>query len=99
MDWPTLFYLQRGDTSGDNATKLVGEKYTQFNKVINRVFLLDKNNIVKLSIFLPWSEGALLGADYSLRDWVAETRTNLKPVFSNGFERERECTRFLYPIQ
>ena len=93
------FYLQRGDLSGDNATKLVGEKYTQFNKVINRVFLLDKNNIVKLSFSPPGSEGALLGADYSLRDWVAETRTNLKPVFSNGFEREGMYTIFIsYPI-
>jgi signal transduction histidine kinase len=93
------FYLQRGDLSGDNATKLVGEKYTQFNKVINRLFLLDKNNIVKLSFSPPGSEGALLGADYSLRDWVAETRTNLKPVFSNGFEREGMYTIFIsYPI-
>ena len=28
-------YLQQGDLSGDNAKKLVGEKYTQFSKVID----------------------------------------------------------------
>ena len=33
-------YLQQGNLSADQASKLVGEKYTQFNKVIDRLFLL-----------------------------------------------------------
>ena len=66
-------YLQQGDLYGEKASKLVGEKYTQFSKVIDRLFLLDKNNIVKLSFSPAGSEGAILGADYSLRDWVIGT--------------------------
>ena len=45
-------YLQQGDFSSEKSSKLVGEKYTQFSKVIDRLFLLDKNNIVKHSISL-----------------------------------------------
>jgi len=88
-------YLQQGDLSGDNAKKLVGEKYTQFSKVIDGLFLLDKNNIVTLSFSPAGSEGAILGADYSLRDWVVDTRTTLKPVFSDDFEREGIYTIFI----
>ncbi|HVH95510.1 MAG TPA: PDC sensor domain-containing protein, partial [Bacillus sp. (in: firmicutes)] len=92
-------YLQQGNLSADKSSKLVGEKYTQFSKVIDRLFLLDKNNIVKLSYSPAGSEGAILGADYSLRDWVMNTRTTLKPVFSDGFEREGMYTIFIsYPI-
>jgi signal transduction histidine kinase len=92
-------YIQQGELSGDNAKKLVGEKYTQFSKVIDGLFLLDKNNIVTLSFSPAGSEGAILGADYSLRDWVVDTRTTLKPVFSDDFEREGMYTIFIsYPI-
>jgi len=92
-------YLQQGNLSADKSSKLVGEKYTQFSQVIDRLFLLDKNNIVKLSYSPAGSEGAILGADYSLRDWVMNTRATLKPVFSDGFEREGMYTIFIsYPI-
>ena len=92
-------YLQQGDLSGDNAKKLVGEKYTQFSKVIDGLFLLDKNNIITLSFSPAGSEGAILGADYSLRDWVVNTRITLKPVFSDAFERQGIYTIFIsYPI-
>jgi hypothetical protein len=90
-------YLQQGNLSGDNAKKLVGEKYTQFSKVVNSLFLLDKNNIVTLGFSPAVSEGVILGADYSLRDWVIETR-----ITSQYFPttlRGRAYTRFLYPIQ
>lgn len=92
-------YLQQSDLSSDKASKLVGEKYSQFSSVIDRLYLLDDNNIVRLSFSPPGSEGAILGADYSLRDWVINTRNTLKPVFSDGFEREGLYTIFIsYPI-
>ncbi|HEY7082025.1 MAG TPA: ATP-binding protein [Nitrososphaeraceae archaeon] len=92
-------YLQEGEFSSINASKLVSEKYTQFSKVIDRLFLLDKNNIVKLSFSPAGSEGAILGADYSQRNWVIDTRNTHKPVFSSGFEREGMYTIFVsYPI-
>ena len=50
-------YLQQGDLSSDKSSKLVGEKYTEFSKVIDRLFLLDKNNIVKHSSLLLVQRG------------------------------------------
>jgi signal transduction histidine kinase len=92
-------YLQQGILSGDNTKKLVGEKYSQYSKIINGIFLLDKNNIVRLGFSPAGSEGAVLGADYSLRDWVEDTRLSLKPVFSDAFERQGMYTIFIsYPI-
>jgi hypothetical protein len=45
------------------------------------------------------SEGAILGADYSLRDWVVDTRITLKPVISDAFERQGMYSIFIsYPI-
>ena len=91
-------YLQQGDLYGEKASKLVGEKYTQFSKVIDRLFLLDKNNIVKLSFSPAGSEGAILGADYSLRDWVIGTRLLKSQYFPTAL-REGHVTIFIsYPI-
>ena len=41
-----------------------------------------------------------LGEDFSFRDWVKQTRSNLTPVFSNGdFERQQILREFIsYPI-
>lgn len=92
-------YLQQGDFSSANSNKLVGEKYTQFSKVIDNLYLLNKNDIVTLAFSPAASAGAILGADYSLRDWVINTRITLKPVFSDGFERQGIYTIFIsYPI-
>ena len=40
-----------------------------------------------------------VGADYSFRSWVKETRKNLMPVFADGFERHGVYRIFItYPI-
>jgi hypothetical protein len=40
-----------------------------------------------------------VGADYSFRDWVKETRSSLRPVFSDGFERQGIYRIFIsFPI-
>jgi hypothetical protein len=49
MAWQTFFYLQ-DDLYSDNTKKLVEEKYNQFTPVINRLFVLDKNDIVTTSL-------------------------------------------------
>jgi hypothetical protein len=91
------FYLQ-DDLYSDNTKKLVEEKYNQFTPVINRLFVLDKNDIVIISLTQDESE-AWLGVDFSLRDWVKETRSRLTPVFSDGFERQGVYRIFIsFPI-
>jgi len=91
-------YLQQGDLYGDQTKKLLEEKYNQYNTVINRLFVLDKNDIVTNSL-APKGAETFLGQDFSLRDWIKETRATLKPVFSDGFERQGIYRIFItYPI-
>ena len=91
-------YLQKGDLSGDGAKKIMKEKYDQFNTIVNRLFILDKDDVVTV-ILAPKRSDIFVGADFSFRDWVKETRSNLKPVFSDGFERIGTYRIFItYPI-
>ena len=92
-------YMQQGNLYGNNATKLVEEKYIQFDSVIKSLFVLDKDNIVTISLSPAGSEGAMVGADYSLRDWVVNSRQALKPIFSSDFERQGIFMIYMsYPI-
>lgn len=91
-------YLQEGDLSGDGAKKIMEEKYNQFNTIVNRLFILDKDDIVTV-ISAPMRSDISVGADFSFRDWVKETRSSLMPVFSDGFERMGIYRIFItYPI-
>lgn len=78
-------YLQQGQLSNDNARKLLQEKYVQFNNTIDRLFVLNKDSIMTLSLASTGSD-TFLNSDFSLRNWVIDTRNSLHPVFSGGFE-------------
>jgi hypothetical protein len=91
-------YLQKGDLSGDGAKKIIEEKYNQFNNIVNRLFILDKDDVVTI-ILAPKRSDISVGADFSFRDWVKETRSSERPVFSDGFERMGTYRIFItYPI-
>jgi hypothetical protein len=91
-------YLQQGDLSNYETKQLVEEKFTQFNTTISRLFILDKDDVVTISL-APKRSDIFVGADYSFRGWVKETRKNLIPVFSDGFERQGVYRIFItYPI-
>jgi signal transduction histidine kinase len=90
--------LQEGELSGDQVKTLMKEKYIQFNTVIDRLFILDKDDIMVNSLAPPGSE-TFLGNDFSFRDWVKETKIGPRPVFSNGFERQDVYRIFItFPI-
>lgn len=90
--------LQQGHLFGNDTTTLLQQKYSQYIHTINRLFILDKNNVVTISLAPKGSE-TFLGQDLSLRDWVKQTRNNLAPVFSGGFERQDMYRIFItYPI-
>ena len=69
------------------------------NLTIDRLFILDKDDIMVNTLSAQPSE-FFLGEDFSFRDWVKETKSDLIPVFSNGdFERQRIFREFIsYPI-
>ena len=92
------FYLQQGDVAGDGIKKLMKEKYIQFNTIIDRLFILDEDDIM-VNSFAPLGSETYLGIDFSFRDWVKDTKSGLTPVFSNGFERQDVYRIFItYPI-
>jgi hypothetical protein len=78
-------YMQNGLLSGEGAKKLLEEKYVQFGNIVDRLFVLNKDNIVTLSL-APRGSDTFLNADFSFQDWVSETRSSSQPVFSGGFE-------------
>ena len=100
-------YLQEGQLYSAEAKTLLNEKYDQYSAIINRLFLMDKDNIMAVSL-APRGSETLLGQDLSFRDWVKQTRaansnnsasTSLTPVFSGGFERQGIYRIFItYPI-
>jgi hypothetical protein len=79
--------FQDGELYSEQAKRLMEEKYRQFDTIVDRLFVLDENDVVTSSITQSGSE-TFVGNDLSLRDWVSETRDMLGPVFSNGFERQ-----------
>ncbi|MCI0565539.1 MAG: sensor histidine kinase [Nitrososphaera sp.] len=92
------YYLQQGDLYSANSKKLVNEKYEELNPRINRLLILDKNNVVTISLS-PSNLETFLSSDFSQRDWVIETRERDQPLYSDGFERQDIYRIFVsYPI-
>jgi hypothetical protein len=100
-------YLQEGQLYSAEAQTLLKEKYDQYSTIINRLFLVDKDNIMAVSL-APRGSETFLGQDMTFRDWVKQTRTansnstggtSLTPIFSGGFERQGIYRIFItYPI-
>lgn len=93
------YYVQT-ELGGDKTTKLLDDAYNTHSPTIDRLFILDKDNIMVNSLSARSSE-FFLGEDFSLRDWVEETKSTLMPVFSHGdFERQEIFREFIsYPIK
>ncbi|HZD34219.1 MAG TPA: PDC sensor domain-containing protein, partial [Nitrososphaeraceae archaeon] len=91
-------YLQEGHLVGDQPERLLKEKFDDYHDIINRLFVIDKDGLVRIS-FAPQGTETLLGQDLSLRDWVKETKTNRSLTFSDGFERQGIYRVFItYPV-
>ncbi|MDQ3840664.1 MAG: sensor histidine kinase [Thermoproteota archaeon] len=92
------YYFQQGELYSEDTKDLMEEKYQQFNTIIDRLFVLDKNDIVTLSVTQRGSE-TFIGNDLSLREWVSESKRTMETVFSNGFERQGIYTIFItHPV-
>jgi signal transduction histidine kinase len=77
-------YLQNGLLSDNKTKKLMEENYQQINSITDRLFILDKDNIVKVNL-VPLGQKTFLGTNISYLNWIRETQTQRKPVFSNGY--------------
>jgi hypothetical protein len=91
-------YLQQGELGSERTTKLLEETYANSNLTIDRLFVLDNDDIMVASLASKPSE-FFLGEDFSFRSWVRETRSSLSPVFAGYFERVGIYREFItYPI-
>ena len=87
-------YLQSGELSSEKTKNLMEQKYASIDQIVSRLFVLDKNDIVTIGLS-PEGTDRYLGADFSQREWVQQAKQTLKPVFSDGFERQGIYTIFL----
>ena len=87
-------YIQAGDINSEKTNQLIQEKYKIIDDVIDKIFVLDKNDMVTSGLSQS-STDEYLGADFSQREWVKEAKQDLKPVFSKGFERQGIYTIYI----
>jgi len=87
-------YIQAGDINSEKTNQLIQEKYKIIDDVIDKIFVLDKNDMVTRGLSQS-STDEFLGADFSQREWVKEAKRDLKPVFSKGFERQGIYTIYI----
>jgi hypothetical protein len=90
----TSKYFQEGDLRGTEPETLLKEKYAGYNEIVNRLFVIDKDGVVRMSL-APRGTETFLGQDFSLRNWVKDTKTNLSLTLSGGFERQGIYREFI----
>ena len=94
----TSKYFQEGDLMGTEPETLLKEKYFGYSDIVNRLFVIDKDGVVRMSL-APRGTETFLGQDFSLRNWVKDTKTNLSLTLSGGFERQGIYREFItHPI-
>jgi hypothetical protein len=71
--------LQRGQVSDNNTRALLEEVYHQITAItaVDRLFILDKNNIVKMNI-VPKGENTFVGSNVSSLSWIKEATADKK---------------------
>lgn len=91
-------YLQEENLTGNELEALLKEKYDDYHGIINRLFVIDKDGVVRMS-FAPKGSETFLSRDLSLRPWVESTKSNRSLTTSGGFERQDTYVVFIaYPI-
>ena len=78
--------FQQGEIYGDNILKIVKDKFSQVNDVtkIDGLFIVDGDNILTTHV-VPKGHRSFININMSFRDYIEETKTTLKPVFSDGY--------------
>ncbi|MGI8833048.1 MAG: cache domain-containing sensor histidine kinase [Nitrososphaeraceae archaeon] len=81
-------YVQQGDLSGSKSEQILQEMYNEATQLVGKadnLFIVDRNGIIRLVASEQERQRSFVGTDISFRDYVNETKTTLKPVFSTGF--------------
>ncbi len=87
QDLADSIYLQQGYLSGDNTSRLLDEKFLQLNTVtkVDGLFIADNEDVITIHKVAKGLR-SFVNIDISSREYVNQTKSTLRPVFSNGFE-------------
>jgi len=87
QDLADSIYIQQGYLSGDNTSKLLDEKFLQLNTVtkVDGLFIADKEQVITIHKVAKGLR-SFVNIDISSREYANQTKSNLRPVFSNGLE-------------
>jgi signal transduction histidine kinase len=83
----SVYFQNSTSYSVEQINAFISQKYDVLGGIIDKIFVLDKNDIVITGLSQAGVEKNL-GADFSQREWVKEVKQNLSPEFSKGFERQ-----------
>ena len=87
-------YLQDARMDSEKTNSLIIQKYHTIDDIIDRIFILDKNDTVTTDLSNQGTD-QYLGSDFSQKEWVKEAKNELNPVFSKGFERKGTYTIYI----
>jgi signal transduction histidine kinase len=76
--------LRNGLVSNDNTKRLLEQNYQRMDSIVDTLFVLDKNSIVKI-ILVPPGERNFVGSNFSYLNWIKQTLMQHKPVTSDGY--------------
>ena len=65
----------------------MGEVYNDIRQLVGKtdiLYVVDKNDIIRLAASNEADQSTFVGADISSRDFVNQTKSTLEPVFSSG---------------
>src|SRR5919198_1183104 len=85
----SAYIIQQGGgllsiTNNNSTRNLIEGVYLQINSIVDRLFLVDKNNIIILNM-VSKGQKTFVGSNISHFDWVTETKTEKRPIFSDGY--------------
>jgi signal transduction histidine kinase len=96
-------YVQQGNLTGNKTEQILGEVYNDIRQLVGKtdiLYILDKNDIIRLAASNGADQSTFVGADISFRDFVNQTKSTLEPVFSSGLSSLDGIYRIFitYPI-
>ena len=96
-------YVLQGNLTGDKTEQILREMYNDTRRLVGKIdilYIVDKNDIIGLVASDDESQRSFVGIDISYRDYVNQTKTTLKPVFSTGLRSFDDTYRIIitYPI-
>ena len=96
-------FVQQGNLTGNKTEQILGEVYNDIRQLVGKtdiLYILDKNDIIRLAASNEADQSTFVGADISFRDFVIQTKSTLEPVFSSGLSSLDGIYRIFitYPI-